>query len=74
LVDGLLPVYELKELLQLPDLPGEGEYTTLAGFIVHELEHIPSAGEEFEFEGRRFKVVDMDGQRVDKVMVGEAGE
>jgi putative hemolysin len=74
LVDGLLPVYELKELLQLPGLPDEGEYTTLAGFIVHELEHIPSAGEEFEFEGRRFKVVDMDGQRVDKVMVSEAGD
>jgi putative hemolysin len=74
LIDGLLPIYELKDLLDLDELPDEGEYTTLGGFIVHQLEHIPAAGEEFEYASHRFRVVDMDGQRVDKVMVSGMGD
>jgi putative hemolysin len=74
LIDGMLAAYEVKELLGLDELPDEGDYTTLAGFIVHQMERIPTAGEDVDFEGYRFRVVDMDGQRVDKVMVMPVGD
>jgi putative hemolysin len=48
---------------------GENEFDTLAGFILHELKRIPSTGETFEWRGFRFEIVDMDGQRIDKVLV-----
>lgn len=48
---------------------GENEFDTLAGFILHELEHIPVAGESFEWRGFTFEIVDMDGHRIDKVIV-----
>lgn len=48
---------------------GENEFDTLAGFILHELERIPSEGDTFEWRGFQFEIVDMDGQRIDKVIV-----
>ncbi len=48
---------------------GENEFDTLAGFILHELKRIPSAGDTFEWRGFDFEIVDMDGQRIDKVIV-----
>lgn len=48
---------------------GENEFDTLAGFILHELERIPSEGDTFEWRGFDFEIVDMDGQRIDKVIV-----
>lgn len=48
---------------------GENEFDTLAGFILHELERIPNAGDDFEWRGFDFEIVDMDGQRIDKVIV-----
>lgn len=48
---------------------GENEFDTLAGFILHELERIPNAGDNFEWRGFDFEIVDMDGQRIDKVIV-----
>ena len=48
---------------------GENEFDTLAGFILHELKHIPATGEKFEWRGFEFEIVDMDGQRIDKVLV-----
>jgi len=48
---------------------GENEFDTLAGFILHELKRIPATGDTFEWRGFTFEIVDMDGQRIDKVLV-----
>jgi putative hemolysin len=71
LIDGLLDIDEFKELFDLPDLPGEEEnyFQTLGGFVITYLGCIPSAGDQFEFQGLQIDVVDMDGLRVDKILV-----
>jgi putative hemolysin len=73
LFDGMLPIYQFKEMLELDDveLPGEqrGNYQTLGGFVVMHLGRIPNAADYFEWGGYRFEVMDMDGNRVDKVLV-----
>lgn len=73
LVDGLLDVEGLRESIPLPTLPGEdeGEYQTVGGFVIHQLRSIPTAGQHFDWERWRFEVIDMDGRRVDKVLVSE---
>ena len=48
---------------------GENEFDTLAGFILHELKRIPATGDTFDWRGFDFEIVDMDGQRIDKVLV-----
>lgn len=48
---------------------GENEFDTLAGFILHELKRIPVTGDKFEWRGFDVEIVDMDGQRIDKVLV-----
>jgi putative hemolysin len=70
LLDGMLPVDELKEIFQLGPLPGEdqGVYQTLAGFVMMQLGRIPAVADHFEWEGMRFEVMDMDGNRIDKVL------
>ena len=71
LVDGMLPVEELFELLDIGELPKEqrGNYHTVGGFVVTHLGRIPTATDAFEWQGMRFEVMDMDGNRVDKVLV-----
>ena len=71
LLDGMLPVDEFFELFNIDELPGEhrGSYQTLGGFVMTHLGRIPAAAEHFEWEGMRFEVMDMDGNRVDKVLV-----
>jgi putative hemolysin len=71
LLDGMLTVDEVSELLQLDEFPGlkEGHFQTLAGFIITYLGRIPSTADSFEWENLRFEVIDMDGLRVDKVLV-----
>ena len=75
LVDGMLPVDELKELFHIRVLPGEEEdyFRTLGGFIMDYLKRIPAAGDKFECCGLRFEVMDMDGHRVDKVLIEQDG-
>ena len=53
---------------------GDGDFETLAGFVLDHLGHIPQTGEHFQWDGLRFEIVDMDGRRVDRVMVGAAPE
>jgi putative hemolysin len=72
LLDGMLPIYQFKELLDIEkDLPGEqrGSYQTLGGFVVTHLGKIPAAADHFIWGSYRFEVMDMDGNRVDKVLV-----
>ncbi|MBL8154558.1 MAG: HlyC/CorC family transporter [Anaerolineae bacterium] len=71
LLDGLVSVDEFKDLFDLKALPGEddGHYQTLGGFIMERLGRIPDAADSFEWGGLRFEVMDMDGKRVDKVLV-----
>jgi putative hemolysin len=74
LMDGALPVHEVREVLDLDPLPGEesGEFETLGGFVMSRLGRIPEVGDITDWEGRRFEVVDMDGRRVDRVLVSVA--
>ena len=71
LLDGLMPIDDLKDLFDLKDLPGEEEsnYQTLGGFVMAHLGRIPAAGDAFQWAGLSFEVLDMDGRRVDKVLV-----
>jgi putative hemolysin len=71
LLDGALDIADFKDLVGKRRLPEEvqGGYQTLGGFVMHYLEHIPRAGEHFEWEDLRIEVVDMDGKRVDKLLV-----
>ncbi len=71
LVDGTLSVERFKEMFGIQELPAEdrGNYHTLAGFVVSFLGHIPTAADHFSWGGFRFEVMDMDGNRVDKVLV-----
>jgi putative hemolysin len=68
-MDGMMPVDELKARLELPDLPAEGSYHTLAGLLLALLRRVPRAGDRIVFAGWRFEVTAMDGRRVDKVLV-----
>jgi putative hemolysin len=72
LIDGLLPILELKEVLHIKNLPDEeyGRYDTLAGLMLDQLGRIPTPGNYFTWRGLRFEIVDMDGKRIDKVLVG----
>jgi putative hemolysin len=74
LFDGTVPIDELKQYLDLRALPEEhaGYYQTLAGFIMNQLGRIPAAGDHFVWAGLRFEVVDMDGRRIDKILVARA--
>jgi len=71
LMDGLIPVPELKDRLNLKDLPDEdrGRYNTLAGMVMLLLGRLPKTADAVQWEGWRFEVVDLDGKRVDKVLV-----
>lgn|SRR5574341_897277 len=69
LLDGMLEVDEFKEIFNLQILPHEDEYETLSGFVMVSLGRVPQATDHFEWQGLRFEVIDMDGHRVDKVLV-----
>jgi putative hemolysin len=69
LVSGWMPVDEFKDRIGVP-VPKDPEYETVAGYILAELNHLPKAGECFERGDWKFEVVDMDGRRIDKVLVG----
>jgi putative hemolysin len=71
LMDGLIPVPELKDRLELKELPDEerGRYNTLAGMVMLLLGRLPATADSVDWQGWRFEVVDLDGKRVDKVLV-----
>lgn len=69
LLDGMLEVEDFKEIFNLRHLPDENEYETLSGFVMLNLGRVPQAADMFEWKGLTFEVMDMDGKRVDKVLV-----
>jgi putative hemolysin len=74
LLDGMLSVEEFKEIFHLETLPGENRdaYQTLGGFLFTHMGRVPAAAEHFEWNDLRFEIVDMDGKRIDKVLVTSA--
>jgi putative hemolysin len=70
LLDGLMPVSELKARLELGDLPDEdkGRYNTLAGLLLLLLGRLPQTGEKIPLDNWEFEIVDLDGRRIDKVI------
>ncbi|MDO9145990.1 hemolysin family protein [Rhodoferax sp.] len=73
LLDGMMPVSELKARLAMDELPLEerGRYNTLAGLLMAVSGHMPVTGEKIECEDWLFEVVDLDGKRVDKVLASQ---
>ena len=69
LIDGRLPIDEVERLLGRGAMRSGDDYTTLAGFVLAQLGHLPATGEHFRWRGMRFEVVDMDGRRIDKLLV-----
>jgi putative hemolysin len=71
LLDGMLPVEEFLELFGMEEWESEerGSYQTLGGFVITHLGRIPAAADHFEWQSMRIEVMDMDGNRVDKVLV-----
>jgi len=71
LLDGLLPIDEVKELLGIEILPEEDRigFQTLGGFMMAVLDSIPKVGQHVDVYHLRFEIMDMDGKRVDKVLV-----
>ena len=76
LLDGLIPVPELKDRLGLRQVPEEdkGRYNALSGMLMLLLGRVPQTTDVAEWEGWRFEVVDMDGKRVDKVLASTLAE
>jgi putative hemolysin len=73
LVDGMMPIDELKELVGLGRLPeeGSGHFQTLGGFIMMQMGRVPAPADYFKWDDFCFEVVDMDGKRVDKVLISK---
>lgn len=70
LLDAGMPVDEVADMLDVDNFGGHG-YATLAGFVLERMQRIPAAGESFNAFGWRFEVVDMDGRRIDKLLVAK---
>jgi putative hemolysin len=70
LVDGTIPIDELREAVTLKEFDSEdGDFSTLAGFILYKLSEIPNVGDHFSTEGYRFEIMDMDKSKIDKVLI-----
>ena len=69
LVDGGMSIDDVERLLKGGNMRSGDDYTTLAGFVLAQLGHLPATGESFRWRGLRFEVVDMDGRRIDKLLV-----
>jgi putative hemolysin len=76
LVDAQIPFYDFLTKFKRTEWMNEGEqeFDTLAGFILHKLERIPVTGNKFEWKGFSIEIIDMDGHRIDKVLVNVSEE
>jgi len=71
LADGTLNIDDAAKALGLTGLPEEDDFHTLAGFVLHLAGELPSVGDSYEYQGYRFRVVDKDGNRIDKLMISK---
>ena len=71
LVDAQIPFYDFLTRFEKTEWMNEGEqeFDTLAGFILHQLERIPQTGDKLDWKGFNIEIMDMDGHRIDKVLV-----
>ena len=69
LIDGQLSFYDFLAHFDMEDLYNDYNYNTLSGLILEKLEHIPHTGEKLSWRNFDFEIVDMDGARIDKVLV-----
>lgn len=71
LLNGMLSIQEFKETFEIEDMPEEDrdQYQTLGGFVTSYLGSMPKAGEDFEWAGLKFEIIDLDGMRIDKIIV-----
>ncbi|MDY6867890.1 MAG: hemolysin family protein, partial [Chloroflexota bacterium] len=76
LFDGLIVIDQLKEILDISEMPGEEKagFQTLSGFVMSQLGRIPKTGAKFTCGDYQYEVVDMDGRRIDRVLVTYIGE
>jgi putative hemolysin len=76
LLDGLIPIPEMKDRLHLGDLPEEdrGSYQALSGMLLLMMGRLPRTGDHVTWDGWRFEIVDMDGRRIDKVLAKRENE
>lgn len=68
LLDGMLPIVDLKDCLEIEDLPEEGDYQTLNGLIMLLMGRMPATGDKVTVQDWSLEIVDMDGRRIDKVL------
>jgi len=68
LINGMMPAEDAFSYLGLHTRPEEGDFHTVAGFVLSVLGHLPEVGEQIDYEGWRFEVVDLDGRRIDKIL------
>ena len=68
MVSGALPADVMGDRLGI-DLPGDRDYATAAGYVLSVMKRLPKEGERFDEQGWRFEVVDMDGRKIDKLLV-----
>lgn len=68
-VDGQYPFFEFLNYFDFSSDNNSGEYNTVGGLILHEIDHIPSPGEKVKWKNFEFEIMDMDGQRIDKILV-----
>ena len=69
LVDGSMAIDDVERLLGHGNMRTGDDYTTLAGFVLAQLGHLPTTGESFLWRGLRFEIVDLDGRRIDKLLI-----
>jgi putative hemolysin len=73
LIDGRTPVHEMQLTFGFEQLSTDDGYETIAGFVVQNLRKSPEEGDKFEALGYQFEVIDMDGRRIDKILMSRAG-
>ena len=73
LIDGRTPIHEMQLTFGFDQLSTDDGYETIAGFVVQNLRKSPEEGDRFEAHGYQFEVVDMDGRRIDKILMSRAG-
>lgn len=69
LMDGMIGIHEAERLLERKDMRGDEDFETLAGFVLARLARIPQTGDYFDWDGLKFEIVDMDGRRIDRILV-----